>query len=298
MVAYSKYVMLLIFVLIIGRMSSLAQVFSPYELSMVQFVESLSSVGDYNYFSKESKNEIDSAIIWLNSVENDPRMEKYAVWFLYNRGRLLLVQKQVDKSRKDLEKAIELDSMDYYVMERICVLSAHYKTYTNRKHYIKKGIKGYEHKLKSDSLKATDWYFYAQFLDLQSQYSSTHNIVKQRYAMQKCVSLDSTNANFWYELSLCYYTFPQLRLNYLEKALKIRESTLFRDHVIAVLSQGFKDNQRSVDYIAFCLDLYKSKYPENKSYIKHLYTWRADIYKEMGKLKERSEDLKMSKTLD
>jgi tetratricopeptide (TPR) repeat protein len=185
---------------------SKAQTFSDQEFSMISFVESLSSYGDYNSFSASRKNNIDSAVNWLNSVEYDERFNTYKVWFYYHRGRLVFVQKKIDLAKIDLEKAINLDTTNYDVMERICALSSHFKTYPTRKNFIKRGVAGYKHKLSIDSSKAEDWYYYALFMDLQSNYSSTHNIIKQRYALEKAVQLDSTDADYWYELSMCYYS--------------------------------------------------------------------------------------------
>lgn len=285
-------------VTVFGCKNALAQTFTTYEIQMVEFVESLSSVGDYNYFTPYEKNEIDSAVKWLNSLSQDERFKDYQVWFYFNRGRLLLVQKNYESAKLDLEHAIKLDSLNSDVMDRICVLSAHLKNYTNRKFYLRSGVAGYEQKLKTDSSNVMDWYCYAQFLDLQSQFTSKHNIVKQRYALAKCVQLDSTNANYWYELSLCYYSVPEKRIKYLNKAISLRESTLYRDHVIAALSQGSsKDLVKSIEYTSLCIDLYKEKYPDNLSFIKHLYELRADFYKEMGNIKMRNADLKSARDL-
>lgn len=291
-----KWPVLLIFAIICQI--SPAQTFTPEELSKIDFVESLSSVGDYNYFNAKEKNDIDSAIIWLESIETDTRFEKYQIWFYYHRGRLYLVQKKIEKSKADLEMAIMLDSMNYEVMDRICVLSSHLKNYTNRNKFIKKGIKGYRHKLDLDSSNAADWYYYAKFLDLLSNYSSTYNIVKERYAYNKCVTLEPTNPDYWYELSVCYTTTdPEKSIRYMEEALKYKESTYYRSHIIAEITQWIKDKQRGIDYITFCINLYKNKYPENTWYLKLLYNWRADIYKEMGNLKLRSADIKTANSI-
>jgi len=275
-----------------------AQGFSKKELDMVNFSESLSSFGDYNYFSKEDKNAIDSAVNWLNSIADDPRFQDYKVWFYYNRGRLVFVQNKIELAKIDLEKAINLDSMNYDVMERICALSSHFKTYPTRKNFIKRGVTGYQHKLSIDSSKAEDWYYYALFMDLQSTYSSTYNIVKQRCALEKCVQLDSSNADYWYELSLSYYGNAEKRIQYLEKALIYRESCLYREHIIAALVQIVNNNKRSLDYITSCITIYTNLYSENTYCLKKFYELRADVYKLMGNRTQRSLDLKASKELE
>ena len=149
-----------------------AQEFSPFEMSMIRFVESLSSYGDYTSFSPQDRKEIDSAVNWLNSVDQDQRFLDFGNWLYYHRGRLYLVQNRYEPSRQDLERAIQLDSLDADVMDRICVLSAHLKNYTRRKFYLRSGVTGYEQKLRTDSTNDRDWYAYARFLDLQSQFTS------------------------------------------------------------------------------------------------------------------------------
>ncbi len=277
---------------------SKAQTFSDQEFSMISFVESLSSYGDYNSFSASRKNNIDSAVNWLNSVEYDERFNTYKVWFYYHRGRLVFVQKKIDLAKIDLEKAINLDTTNYDVMERICALSSHFKTYPTRKNFIKRGVAGYKHKLSIDSSKAEDWYYYALFMDLQSNYSSTHNIIKQRYALEKAVQLDSTEADYWYELSMCYYRVVDKKIYCLEKALQYRETCLYREHIIATLMQTVQDNQRSINYLTECIQLYTSKYSQYTDCLKNFYFLRSEVYRVMGNTQQQKLDLKASKELN
>lgn len=276
--------------------TSFSQVFSETEIAKINLIDNQPSTGTYESLSQQEKNDVDSALVWLEPMFKDPRFENYQKWLYYNRGRIRYFKKQLVGAQTDLETAVNLDTLYYDALERLCVLSYwHLKGYTKRKYFIKRGIIGYESKLKADSTNDEDWYYYAKFLDLQAEFSGAENVGKRQNAYKKCIQIDSTKHYYYYELSMLYYEQPEFRIQCLQKALQLGESGLYRTHIIAILMQNVKNNQRSLDYITCCINLYEKSYPEHRFYLYRFYTDRADVYKLMNKPAERAADLKKAK---
>lgn len=261
-----------------------AQNLSDVDLAKIRFIEKQPSTGNYFSFSADKKNEVDTAIIWLNGMFTNPAFSQYKAWLHYQRGRLHYLRKEIDRAQIDLEAALNLEPMHYEALERLSTMSYHHlKNYTKRRIYINNGIAAYEAKLAEDSANASLWYYYAKFLDLDNEFSNAKNNQERITAWQQCVLYDSTIADAWYELSYLHTNEPNKRLAYLYTALSLQEYWLYRSHILATLKFDIGDNDRTLAFLNESIAVYESRYPSYKSTLSGYYKDRAAIY---GKLKQ------------
>lgn len=159
-----------------GLYSAKAQDLSSIDYAKIRFIDSQPSTGNYLSFSADRKVDVDTAIVWLNTMFSNPAFNNYQAWLHYQRGRFHYLRKEIELAQRDLEAAMDLEPKYYEALERLSTMSYHHlKNYTKRRIYINNGIKAYEEELKEDSSNAMYWYYYAKFLDLDSEFSNAQN---------------------------------------------------------------------------------------------------------------------------
>jgi hypothetical protein len=249
----------------------------------LEYLETLSSYGDYKSEDDDSKSSVDQGLYWAKYWSAKDLDSNILSEFFYHSGRLYLKKKIADSSRIDLERSLNYNIMNVRALDRLGVLSTfHLKHYTPRKGYINRCVEAYKKKLKTDSSVACDWQNLAEAYHMQTLYNSVQNNKLVASCYRKCIQLDSANPVYYYELA--QYVAGKEKEDALRKAISIKEFWLYRSHLIALYAYEYKKYKESIALIDETIAIYEKEIPVNNDFMGTLYFFKAQVYKSQKKM--------------
>jgi tetratricopeptide (TPR) repeat protein len=287
---------LLALCLLIAGLSLKAQAPEQKYLDLFNQLDQISSYGDYNSLDSVSKQQINQGIQLCQTQLKKLLDSVTRSVFLYHKGRLELVKKNIPEAQKDLELAMNLHASNYPALERLCVLSYHHlKGYTKRKTYIQKSIKEWELRCYVDSTESFNWYYLGMTFKLHEEFSQAPVQTNVQYCLSRAIRLDSNNGTYLYELSLykpCLAKIPLLR-----KALTKEEYWLYRSHILACYLE-LKQYRELLDFAELSLQLYEREFPNYYFFMSQIMQFEADAFKGLNQNEAAAQCLKRKKQYD
>jgi len=281
---------------LIAALTLKAQAPEQKYLDLFNQLDQISSYGDYNSLDSVSKSQINQGIQLCQTQLKKTLDSVTRSVFLYHKGRLELVKKNILEAQKDLELALNLHASNYPALERLCVLSYHHlKGYTKRKTYIQKSIKEWELRCYVDSTDGFNWYYLGMTFKLHEEFSQAAVQNNVQYCLSRAIQLDTNNGTYLFELSL--YKPCLVKTQILKKALTKEEYWLYRSHILACLLE-LKQYRELLNFAEMSLQLYEREFPNYYFFMSQIMQFEADAFKGLNQNEAAEQCLRRKKQYD
>ncbi len=247
--------------------------------AQLAYIQQTTSFSPYTYTNDPAaRAQADSAMILVDALLKTDAINKK--WLLYAQGNLFSIKGMQSKSIAAYEACIGMDSLFYPAYANLVIVTQ-FSKYARRATYLSNGVRLLHQQALHDSLDAENWFQLYKLLEMYNSHMFKPKKALTKYAIEKCIELDSSNAVYWWESSFHQPTLAGEQ-RCLEQAVHFREGYWYRRSLQYFYQYKMKDLNKAevvlTEGIGKCRD--EVGYYND---LRELYEMRSELYKRMKK---------------